>query len=80
MGYVVTFTELIGGLLLMAGLLTRLAAIALTVDLVMAIVLIKSNVPLIMPTDKPGRTPTTIIGHLQIAAPVFDSPAMSQHG
>ena len=28
-GYLVTFTELIGGLLLMAGLLTRLAAIAL---------------------------------------------------
>jgi putative oxidoreductase len=54
MGYVVTFTELIGGLLLMAGLLTRLAAIALTIDLVMAIVLVKSKVPLIMPTNKPG--------------------------
>ena len=54
MGYVVTFTELIGGLLLMAGLLTRLAAIALTVDLVMAIILVKSKVPLIMPQDKPG--------------------------
>jgi putative oxidoreductase len=54
MGYVVTFTELIGGLLLMAGLLTRLAAIALTVDLVMAIVLVKSKVPLIVAQDKPG--------------------------
>jgi putative oxidoreductase len=54
MGYVVTFTELIGGLLLMAGLLTRLAAIALTIDLVMAIILVKSKVPLIVATDKPG--------------------------
>jgi putative oxidoreductase len=54
MGYVVTFTELIGGLLLMAGLLTRLAAIALTVDLVMAIILVKSKVPLIVAQDKPG--------------------------
>jgi putative oxidoreductase len=54
MGYVVTFTELIGGLLLMAGLLTRLAAIALTIDLVMAVILVKSKVPLIVPTDQPG--------------------------
>src|SRR5215813_3870147 len=45
MGYVVTFTEIVGGLLLIAGLLTRLAAIALTVDLVMAITLVKSKVP-----------------------------------
>jgi putative oxidoreductase len=54
MGYVVTFTELIGGLLLMAGLLTRLAAVALTIDLVMAIVLVKSKVPLIIAPYKPG--------------------------
>jgi putative oxidoreductase len=54
MGYVVTCTELVGGLLLMAGLLTRPAAIALTVDLVMAIILVKSKVPPIVPGDKPG--------------------------
>jgi putative oxidoreductase len=54
MGYVITFTELIGGLLLMAGLLTRLAALALTVDLVMAIILVKSKAPLIVPQDQPG--------------------------
>jgi putative oxidoreductase len=54
MGYVVTFTELVGGLLLMAGLLTRLAAIALTVDLVVAIVLVKAKVPLIVPDGQPG--------------------------
>jgi putative oxidoreductase len=53
-GYVVTFTELIGGLLLMAGLLTRLAAIALTIDLAVAIILVKSGSPLIVPPDEPG--------------------------
>jgi putative oxidoreductase len=53
-GYLVTFTELIGGLLLMAGLLTRLAAIALTIDLVVAIILVKSGSPLIVPSDQPG--------------------------
>jgi putative oxidoreductase len=53
-GYLVTFTELIGGLLLMAGLLTRLAAIALTIDLFMAIILVKAKVPLIVPQDQPG--------------------------
>jgi putative oxidoreductase len=54
MGYVVTFTELLGGLLLMAGLLTRLAAIALTIDLVMAIVLVAAKLPLIVPSSKSG--------------------------
>jgi putative oxidoreductase len=53
-GYLVTFTELIGGLLLMAGLLTRLAAIALTIDLVIAIILVKSGSPVIVPPDQPG--------------------------
>ena len=40
MGYVVTFTELIGGILLIIGLLSRLAAIALTIDLVFAMLLV----------------------------------------
>src|SRR5829696_1357373 len=46
-GYVVTFAELVGGVLLILGLLTRLAALVLTVDLVMAILLVKVNVGLI---------------------------------
>jgi putative oxidoreductase len=54
MGYVVTFTELIGGLLLMAGLLTRLAAFALIVDLTIAVILVKASAPLIVPPDQPG--------------------------
>ncbi len=48
-GYVVTFSELIGGALLIVGLLSRLAALALTIDLVMAILLVKVNVGLIAP-------------------------------
>ena len=47
MGYVVTFTELIGGAFLLVGLLSRLAALALTIDLVVAIALVKVNVGLI---------------------------------
>ena len=48
-GYVVTFTELIGGILLIVGLLSRLAALVLTIDLVVAISLVKVNVGLIAP-------------------------------
>ena len=40
MGYVLTFTELIGGILLIIGLLSRLAAMALTIDLVVAMLLV----------------------------------------
>jgi putative oxidoreductase len=49
MGYVVTYTELVGGALLVVGLLSRLAALALIVDLVVAIALVKVNVGLIAP-------------------------------
>jgi putative oxidoreductase len=54
MGYLVALTELVGGVLLMAGLLTRLAAFALIVDLAFAIVLVKSKAPLIVAPDQPG--------------------------
>jgi putative oxidoreductase len=47
MGYLVTLTELVGGVLLIAGLLTRIAALALTVDLAVAILLVKVDVGLI---------------------------------
>ena len=49
MGYVVTFVELIGGILLIVGLLSRLAALLLTIQLVVAILLVKINVGLIAP-------------------------------
>lgn len=49
MGYVVTFVELIGGILLVIGLLSRLAALLLTINLVAAILLVKVNVGLIAP-------------------------------
>src|SRR5215203_4355724 len=54
MAYVVTFVELIGGILLIIGLLSRLAALLLTIDLVMAILLVKVNIGLLSPTDGSG--------------------------
>jgi putative oxidoreductase len=48
MAYVVTFVELVGGVLLIVGLLSRLSALLLTIDLV-AILLVKLNVGLIAP-------------------------------
>jgi putative oxidoreductase len=47
MAWVVTLVELVGGVLLIVGLLSRLAALLLTIDLVVAIVLVKVNVGLI---------------------------------
>jgi putative oxidoreductase len=52
--YVLTFTELVGGLLLMAGFLTRLAALALTIDMVLAIVLVAYKLPLIAASGQTG--------------------------
>ncbi len=49
MGYVVTFVELVGGILLIVGFLSRLAALLLTIDLVVAILLVKANVGLLSP-------------------------------
>ncbi len=46
-GYVVIFVELVGGVLLILGLLTRLAALALTINLTVAILLVKVKVGLI---------------------------------
>jgi putative oxidoreductase len=52
MGYVVTLVELLGGILLIVGLFSRLAALLLTVDLVVAILLVKVNVGLIAPPQQ----------------------------
>ena len=49
MAYVVTFVELIGGILLIIGLLSRLAALLLTIDLAVAILLVNVNTGLIAP-------------------------------
>jgi putative oxidoreductase len=54
MGYVVTFVELGGGILLILGLFSRLAALLLTIDLTVAILLVKLSVGLIAPADQPG--------------------------
>jgi putative oxidoreductase len=52
MGYVVTLVELVGGILLIVGLFSRLAALLLTIDLVVAILLVKVNVGLIAPPQQ----------------------------
>jgi putative oxidoreductase len=49
LGYLVTYTELVGGALLVVGLLSRLVALALTADLVVALALVKVNIGLIAP-------------------------------
>src|SRR5919206_5284446 len=49
MGYVVTFTELIGGILLIIGLLSRLAALILAIEMVFTTLLVKINVGFIAP-------------------------------
>ena len=54
MAFVVTFVELVGGILLILGLFSRLAALLLTIDLVFAILLVKLGVGLIAPADQPG--------------------------
>lgn len=49
MGYVVTFTELVGGALLIVGLLSRLSAVVLTADLIVAIILVNAQHGLLAP-------------------------------
>lgn len=49
MGYVVTFTEFVGGILLIIGLLSRLAALALTIEMVFTTLLVKTQVGFIAP-------------------------------
>jgi putative oxidoreductase len=51
MGYVVTFVELVGGVGLVVGLFSRLAALLLTINLTVAILLVKVNVGLIAPPE-----------------------------
>jgi putative oxidoreductase len=47
--YVVTFVELVGGALLIVGLLSRLCALLLTIDLAVAILLVKVNIGFLSP-------------------------------
>ena len=49
MGYVVTLVEVVGSLLLIIGLFSRLAALLLTIDLVVAILLVKVGVGFLSP-------------------------------
>lgn len=48
-GYVVVFVELVGGILLIVGLFSRLAALLLTINLAVATVLVKTSVGFLSP-------------------------------
>lgn len=52
MAYVVTSTEIVGGLLLVVGLLSRLAALALLIEMATTLTLVKSHVGLIAPAAR----------------------------
>jgi putative oxidoreductase len=54
MGYVVTFTEVIGGILLIVGLLSRPAALLLTINLTVATLLVNIHVGLLSSTGGVG--------------------------
>src|SRR5919112_2044042 len=54
MGYVVTFVEIIGGILLIVGFLSRLAALLLAINLVVAVLLVKTNVGLLSGSSGTG--------------------------
>ncbi|WP_166397051.1 DoxX family protein [Rubrobacter marinus] len=49
MAYVVTFVELVGGILLILGLLSRWAGLLLTANLAVAVLMVKVDVGLIAP-------------------------------
>jgi putative oxidoreductase len=49
MAYVVTFVEVVGGLLLIVGLLSRLSALLLTINLTVAVLLVKTGVGFLSP-------------------------------
>jgi putative oxidoreductase len=53
-GQALAGSGVIGGVLLIVGLLSRLAALLLTIDLVVAILLVKVNIGLLSPTDGSG--------------------------
>lgn len=54
MAYVVAFAEIIGGIVLIVGLLSRLSALLLTIQLVSAVLLFKTSVGFLSPMDGPG--------------------------
>jgi putative oxidoreductase len=51
MAWVVTFVELVGGILLIVGLFSRLAALLLTIEFIVIILTVKIHVPLIAPPN-----------------------------
>jgi uncharacterized membrane protein YphA (DoxX/SURF4 family) len=66
MGFVVTFVELVGGILLMVGLLSRLAALVLTIHLTVALLPVKVDVGLIAPHSAGAELDLALIAGLLV--------------
>lgn len=67
--FVATFVELIEGILLIVGLFSRLAALLLTINLAVAVLLVKINVGLLSPPDGgvgAELDPALIVGFLVV--------------
>jgi putative oxidoreductase len=65
MGYLVTFTEVVGGILLIGGLLARPAALLLTINLTVATLLVNIHVGLLSSTGGIGaELPLALIAGL----------------
>ena len=66
MGFVVTFVELVDGILPIVGLLSRLAAVVLTIDLTVALLPVKVDVGPIAPHGDGAELDLTLIAGLLV--------------
>lgn len=71
LGYLAAFTEFLGGLLILAGFFTRLAAFALCIDLVVAIWKVHLHNGLMGAPDRPGFEFPLAVGALAFALIFF---------
>ena len=71
LGYVSSFTELIGGLLVLAGLFTRPAALAICLDLIVAIWKVQLHNGMLGSSDRPGYEFPLALGTLAYALIFF---------
>jgi putative oxidoreductase len=67
LGYVSAFTEFLGGLLIIAGLLTRLAGFAASVNFAVAVLMVHWHNGLMGSPDRPGYALPLALGTLAFA-------------
>jgi putative oxidoreductase len=71
LGYVAAFTELLGGLLILVGFFTRLAAFAICIDLAVAIWKVHLHNGLLGSPDRPGYEFALAVASLALALIFF---------